>query len=249
MVFKKIARALLDHTDLVCTVAAGIGVVATAYLSAKAGAKSIRDIDYVWYDRVQETGDESDLDPKEKFELCWKNYIPPIVAGGITILNIAGGYNAGRAKYLTALSAVSALASRDTAVKMGATDAQKEKLYSPLPNNEMLVYEPYTQQSFMTTKEEIIWAELNINKFLQNNTVITLNQLLMLFKNAKTYPIGEDLGWDTDNEQWTYGGGNGYSFSAGLPWIDFVFAKTNVNGRDLLTLGYGIEPYNLHVVI
>lgn len=84
MRFQRQLNHIKDHASFLMSGTAIIGVVSTSYLTYKA-ALSATDKILINY---QETGEE--LDRKEKFKLVWKDYIPPVASGVVTIGCIIG---------------------------------------------------------------------------------------------------------------------------------------------------------------
>ena len=75
------------HSNVIISSGAVFGVISSGIMSAKAGAKSARMID----DEERQLGRA--LTRKEKFKLCWKNFILPVSTQTLTIAGIAGnGY-------------------------------------------------------------------------------------------------------------------------------------------------------------
>ena len=114
----------------------------------------------------------------------------------------------------------------------------KKKL---IHEDEMLVYEPNTEQYFITNKNEMMWAELTANKILSMEERVTLNQILALFPDAdKTKDKGKHIGWWLDDSYYEFIGYN-WGFY-GRPWLDFDPVYEEVNGQKMYILHFTVEP-------
>lgn len=84
---RKVERLVADNSPTLLTAIGVTGTISTAVLAARAGFRAQRLIleEQNWQD-LQELGHE--LDRKEKFEIVWKVYIPPVSTGVITIAAI-----------------------------------------------------------------------------------------------------------------------------------------------------------------
>lgn len=101
--------------------------------------------------------------------------------------------------------------------------------------SKLLVYEPYTDQYFYTTRETIAWVMLEANKRLMNNYDVRLNYIIKML-GGKSKPEGNLLGWNWENElqddAWGYFGG---------PWIELMpDVREDKNGA--LCLFYQVNP-------
>ena len=101
---KMIFHTIKIHGPAILTVLGCVGVPVTAYLSGKAAVKSN---DMEWNEleiRKVMKQDPAPLTTKDRISLCWKNYIPTVISGGLTIASIIGS-NRLSAKEIAMLSA------------------------------------------------------------------------------------------------------------------------------------------------
>src|SRR5688500_7097697 len=84
-----------ENSSLILAVGAGIGVVATAYLSAEAGYKTRQALEH-----------EKGMDLRDKVWYVWKLYIPAGTAGAVTILCVVGSKRSDGRKTLAAQTAL-----------------------------------------------------------------------------------------------------------------------------------------------
>lgn len=220
-----------------------LGTVATAILVHLADRKVFKDIN----------PDDDDKDLKKRIKSNWKYYIPPAIAGLVTI-GCSIGVNHWHLEKESALAAA-AILYKDKLKNFGSStenrdndDEDKElvKTHEKNPfqtkNEKIKIWEPFSKQWFRASQQEILWAEIIINKMLAQNYEVTLNDLLKIY-GCKTCKEGEYLGWSYDDdsftELWACGGallGN---------WIGFS-PQIISNGDDYyFSMDYEIQPSDL----
>ena len=213
-----------------------LGVGITGWLSHRAARKS---------------------DPEKKLKEQWKNYIPPVVSGLGTIACIIGanqihlGIEASMAAAVAFYKAAydeNDIFEKDLFRK--SSDEDKEQMVSrvmsnPRPSQTMKIkiLEPYTNQWFEATQQEILWAELCANKRMQQRGQVTLNEVLKLYSdpNIKMKKIGNKLGWSFDDE--CFQEMAGYYYAGG--WIDMCPQFDEIDGKRCFVMDYGINPNEL----
>lgn len=245
MNWRKLSDGFKDKSGTICAIGAVVGVFVTAYFSGKAAV------------RVEHTIDP-DMDKKEKAKEYAKAYAKTAVAAGVTSALIIGSDRIHVGK--EAMLAGAAVMWKDkfidldkkVAEKLGqeeygkihreiVDDKIKEKPYrGPLPNKEIgeiLVYEPYTDQYIITTRERIAFAMLEANEKLQKSFDVRLNYIIKLL-GGKWTPEGDKIGWNWENEAqdyaWSYYGG---------PWIDmWPNIVKRCDGHEALCIFYSVDP-------
>lgn len=245
---------LKDNKATICSGLACCGVFATAYFSGKAAV------------RVEHTID-ADMDKKEKAKEYAKAYWKTGIAAGATCALIISSdrIHVGTEAAIAGVAAMWKQKATDIDKKLieevGEEKAHRihndiiqEKIENDrknhpekfpeeknLPdgsmNSKLLVYEPYTDQYFYTTRETIAWAMLEANRMLQHNFDCRLNYIIKML-GGKPKPLGDKIGWNWENESqdyaWSYYGG---------PWIELVpQVSTDKDGRDALCLLYMVDP-------
>lgn len=216
----------------------GIGVagtVATAVLTGKASVRA--------HEILRE---EPVTTPQDKVKLVWKEFVPPVLVGSVTITSIVFANRIGtrRAAALAAAYSVSEKAFSEykekVVEKIGEKKeqvikdevAQKQVLDKPqktsdvivVGDNEILVYEPLNDRYFKSTMERLMQAQNKVNHERLNQNYISLND----FYNAaglKTTGMGEQLGWNLDHAL----------------ELDFSTVLTEDN-RPCLVMGYVFPP-------
>lgn len=109
-----IRRFTKEHSSALFSVGAGMGVITTAYLAAKAGYQTAQAMTYV----------EPDLELKEKARRVWRLYIPAGTSAAVTIICVAGAKRIDGRKTLAAQAAL--------AVSQRAYEAYREEVVEEL---------------------------------------------------------------------------------------------------------------------
>lgn len=236
-------------TALAC-IASGC-VVVTAILSARAAV------------RIQKVMDANpNMDNKQKAKTFVKEGWPAAVATGLTIAGIMGSDRAHVGKEI-AIAGVATMwrekflsLDKKAAEKIEekemdlihrelkmedrkrAQDLTNEVVYrKAAPGSLLLVYEPYTDQYFYTSRERIAWTMLAANRELMDKYDVRLNFIIKKL-GGTAYPEGDRIGWSMENSiqdySWSYIGG---------PWIELIpdITKTK-DGKEALCLFYQVDP-------
>lgn len=200
---------ILKQLPKALAVAGALGVPVTVYLSVKAGMK---------IERQLTESDCKDAQFKEKLKLTWKNYIPPVISGLLTIGAIIGGY-ALSAKQIAALGALagSLAAYKDELEakieekfgKQALDEIKKEvaeNLYSPTSVEEtgkgsLLCYESYSGRWFRSSQRAVEKAEETLNRRFEagDGEYLCLNDFYTLLGMAETH-FGFEFGWAANKD-------------------------------------------------
>lgn len=242
---------IINHLPKVLAVAGALGVPVTAYLSVKAGMKSERQF---W-----ENADIYNKMPfKEKLELTWKNYIPPVVSSLLTISAIIGGYSL-TAKQIAGLVAVggSLAAYKDELEakieeqfgKQTLDEIRKEiaeEVYSPTSveetgNGDILCYESYSGRWFRSSKKAVERAERALNRRFKagKGEYVCLNDFYTLLGLAESH-FGFEFGWAANKD---YYDGDILFENAIMPAGSFMNIPEEVLVIELTTNSYPMIGY------
>lgn len=242
---------------------AAIGVGVTGYLSYRAGKKScckelmLKAIKK--YAPVEEDALSNDLkairDSLNKDH--WKDYAPPIISGVLTAGCIIASDRLHVSKETALMTA--ALMYKDSYKKLAEKlpaqlrdpditaehDPQpsKQKEVQISANTKMDIYEPYTDQWFKASQQELLWAELAINKLMSQTGEARLSDLIGMLPGMKPDPINAPhYGWSWDDD--TFNEAASYYYNGS--WIDFCpILVEKPNGETYFRLEFGIHPNNL----
>lgn len=211
---KGITQHFLKSNSPALLAAVGVsGTVATAYLTGKASFRAAKLIDQ------QERKKARDLEPKEKVDLVWKLYIPPIVTGGVTVSAIIVGTAIGTRRTAAVAAAYTITDKAFTEYKgrvveqLGENQEQKirdaivkDEIHHNPPTNQqvmyagpgnVLCYERFTGRYFHSDMETLRKAENKINAKLNREMYAYLSDFYDLVGLDET-SASQELGWDSD---------------------------------------------------
>lgn len=224
---RQVGKFAQDNSPLILTTAGAVGVVATAYLSGRAGFKAGQIVAGEYLNRMIDEDDYLDeekeierLTLKETFNLTWKCYIPPAIAGVGTLGAVLMSNKIGmrRAAAMTTALALSEKAFDDYKAKVFEKIGEKKSTQirdefvqerinkDPLGDREpvhtgqgqTLCYEFYAGRYFYADVEAIRKAENQINWRLNNgHETASLSDFYQLLGLEKT-DVSEDVGWRAD---------------------------------------------------
>ena len=212
-----IRKNVKTHSPVILSVAAGIGTVATAYLTAKASFKAAEVI------RVREEEDGYSTEKRTRFKhrtkLVWKFYIPPAISTIGTIVCIAGSNRIGTKKIVAAQSALAVAQKalydyRDKVVEeFGSHTDRKikdkiaeESVHNDPPCNQdafvigsgtVLCCELFTMRYFQCDMETLRRAQNDINAKLNKHDYATLDDFYYAIHLSGTSYSGQ-VGWKSD---------------------------------------------------
>lgn len=210
---KRTEKLLADNSPAILTAVGVTGTLTTAFLTGKASFRASDDI------RAVENLRKVDLEPKEKFQLVWRLYIPPVATGVLTVVSIVGANRIGtrRAAAMAAAYSISEKALseyKDKIIeKIGVNKEQKirdevaqdQVNRNPPSQNQIIVtsggeilcHEAFTGRYFMSSMEALKKAQNETNALVLNNMYASLTD----FYNALDIPStsnSDELGWNTD---------------------------------------------------
>lgn len=222
MILTKFAKSaekfIQDNSPAILTAIGVVGTVSTAYLTGKASFRACRIIE-------EESArfapkDEPAMSSREKFELTWKLYIPPVVTGALTVVSIIGSNRIGnrRAAAMAAAYSISERAFteyKDKVVeRIGANKerairdelAQDRVNRNPKSKNEVIIsgggdvlcYDEYSGRYFESSMEEIKKAMNDTNYRIINDGFASLGDFYDRLSLPST-KYSEEVGWNTDH--------------------------------------------------
>lgn len=264
MNLNQIRKTLLDNLPSILSGAAMAGVVETTILAVKATPTAhfhLKDARMRKYAECSQ-----DLNLIEKAGIVYRDYIPTAICGSITITCIFAANYMHLSKEAGLVATYKLFEQRynqyreknremfgvenDTQIERSIDREQMEN--NPPPSylkryaeedGAFLCYEPLTDQYFLATKAQLMWAEMTINKILQQNSEVTLNELLRLLPGVdSSKPQGEKIGWYLDDSYYEFIGYN-WGFY-GTPWVDLVPRFDQVDGQEVMVIKFSIAPSN-----
>lgn len=187
--------------DILSGMAVG-GIFATALLGVRAGRKVANKVQ-TYYETVSPS-------LKQELSLTWKCYIPPVTSAILTSACMIGAHRT-HLRNEAVLAAVATLYSKKYQQLAGAAkktfDPEKYSEDTPpwLPRakeGESVYYEPISRQYFTATPQAMLYAQLYINKLLQEYWGVTLNDYLNVLPGCRRVPEGSQIGWYQGTDDW-----------------------------------------------
>lgn len=242
-----IMREVKRNSSTILSVVAGVGVISTAVLSAKATPKALDLIDQAEYEKGEK------LTILEKINVTGLCYTPAILSGLATITCIFGANYLNKKQQATLLSAYALLDRKFKYYRHGVQmefgshyddngkdfDAEVYKYTMNTddiqkPNDdEILVYDMFSRRYFNTTKDKLKEVEYNINKKLHTEDYVCLNDVYKLL-GEEPLDIGDAFGWSTQANfeiSWE-------------TWIEFMLQFVELDdGLEVHMMTYSTEPY------
>jgi hypothetical protein len=215
---KQAEKFTTDHSPQILTGIAVAGTIGTALLTGKATLKAHNLIKYETMKR------DSNSEPyyattKDKVVWSWKEFIPPVAVGALTVASIITASQIGtrRAAALAAAYAVSEKAfgeyKEKVVEKLGENKeravrddiAQDRVRNNPVSENQIIVsgggkvlcYEPFTGRYFMSDMETLKKAQNDLNYMVLNNYYASMSDFYDLIGLDRT-KLSDDMGWNSD---------------------------------------------------
>ena len=220
----------------------GLGVIATAVLSAKAAVKATKLIE-------EEQKQDKKLTKTEIFKKTATTFIPPVIVGVATIFcvgvssviskksqaSLAGAYallHQGYSKYKDKVKEIFGIEADSQIHKSIMEDKLVEKkptnVWVIYPENNLelddednnpkyLFYDEYSDRYFRATMLQVQNAEYHLNRCLTQGFFVTLNQFYD-FLGLDEMPFAESIGW---------------TICDGYTWLDFEHEKIMLDDNTL----------------
>jgi hypothetical protein len=224
-----IGRALNKSLPSILTGVTVIGICTTAILAAEETPKAIEIYNHRNYENNKQT-----------LVKVAKAYMPAIISGAATIAcAIASNrINTNRIKSLTTAyisldtnfrnykAATLALVGAETEKKIQEAAIEKDMDKPVVPEQQFIFYDRYSRRSIVSTCEDVITAEYELNRLFILRGYATLNDFYK-YLGLEDWESGDLLGWSFDE-----------GLNYGYEWVDF----SNVKHTDKVgTVWYSIE--------
>jgi uncharacterized protein DUF6353 len=216
------ARYLAHENRTVLLTAVGVvGTVSTAVLTGRASFKAGRIIEVAEHERAEESfGKEIELDTRERIDLVWTLYIPPVGVGALTIVAIilANRLDAQKAAGLAAAYGISerSFAEYRDKVQQKLGENKEQALRDEIAqervdrdpvsskqviitgNGEVLCKDNISGRYFMGSVEAIKKAENKINHEIVHHMYASLSHF---YEEIGLPPTrhSDEIGWNTNN--------------------------------------------------
>ena len=241
-----LGREIKRNGSTILSCIAGVGVISTAILAAKATPKALDLIDQAEYDKGEK------LTILEKFNVTGLCYVPAILSGIATISCIFGANYLNKKQQASLVSAYMFLDrkfkdyrhgvqmefgsyddnGRDVDTKVYKHTMDTDDVQKP-NDDEILVYDMFSRRYFNTTIEKLKEVEYSINKKLHTEDYVCLNDIYKLL-GEEQLDIGNAFGWSTQANfeiSWE-------------TWIEFMLQFVELDdGLEVHMMTYSTEPY------
>ena len=211
-VAKKFEKLLTDNSPVLLTSVGVAGTIATAVLTGKASFEAAK--------IINEAENGYALEPKEKVELTWKLYIPPVIvgAGTVSAIVLANRIGTRRAAAMAAAYTISEKAYteyREKVVeKLGEAKEQEvrdeiaqQRVNANPPNNEVIIVdngdvlflESYTGRYFKSSMETVKKALNDTNYQMYSDMYASLGDFQQRIGLPRT-SLSEEVGWTVEDK-------------------------------------------------
>lgn len=216
-ILKRAERFAVNNSTALLTAVGVAGTLSTAYLTGKASFKAAEIIRNEQFQR--NLHDQSGpMETKEKVQLVWKYYIPPVVTGSLTVASIIGAEHIGSRRAAAVAAAYSLTETAFTEYKakvvekIGETKEQqvRDSLAQDrvdrdpvgsreviIAGGEVLCYDTFTGRYFQSDMETIKKAQNDVNYMILNDMYASLSDFYQRIGLPRT-SISDDVGWNTD---------------------------------------------------
>jgi hypothetical protein len=215
---RKVEKMAVDNSPSLLTGIGVVGTVATAYLTGKAAVKASQLI------RIEEAKKTTSvlsyrLNNKEKIELVWVEFIPPVASCAVTIGAIIGANHIGSRRAAAVAAAYSlsekAYAEYKEKVVEKLGEKKEEKIRDEIAqdrvnknpsgsreviitgNGDVMCYDSLTGRYFKSSVEAIRRAENEINKQILDTDYATLSDFFDKL-GLRATAFSNEMGWNTD---------------------------------------------------
>lgn len=255
--------ALKKYAPDILTGMAMAGTAVTGWLGVRSGRMIEKEIEQhakhtpIFADNVACGTIVEGIGKKEELSMTWKYYIPPAASAILTSACIVGAH-AAHLHNEAVLASIAALYSGkyqqlvNSAKKaltpeeyglvqesVTADDMKDLPPWMPQPKEgETLYYEPVSEQYFCATPQAMLYAQLHINKTLQEYWGVTINDYLNVLPGCHRIPEGNQIGWYMGTDEWQELW-NELSYEGSFIDIEFIDAHDECGAK---RLWYNVQP-------
>lgn len=199
------------------------GVLTTTWLTHKAAQKAQLDIRNAEEYGAKHPDEIQLLTAKEKVELTWKHYVPPVLSCGATLAFIIAGNSVQSRRHAALITAVTLgetafseykdkmvetlgkgkeRKASDELIQKKVTEKEKEGAFQILnpreDHQEQYVYDTYSGRVLVSTIEKLHKAANEVARECINNDYASLN-LFYSKIGLPEIPVGDEVGWNNSN--------------------------------------------------
>lgn len=244
-ILRKSQKFVKRNGSTILTVTGGVGVVTTTVLAIKATPKALMLLE----EAEKEKGEE--LTKIEKVQVATPVYIPMVISGVATLACIFGANILNKRQQAALISAYALLDNsykeykgkvkelygedaNDQVMAEIVKDKYEESEEIETNSDEILFYDTFSDQFFLSTRVRVSQAEYNLNRSISMDGYASLNEF---YEYLDIEPVdgGEELGWSD--------GGNLTRYWQS--WIDFEHKTVLMedNETECIIVNMQQEPY------
>ena len=232
---------LKKNASTILTCVGGIGVIATSVMAVKATPKALSLLD----EAKEEKGEN--LTKTEVVKIAGPAYIPAIITGTATIACIFGANILNKHHQAALMSAYALLDNTykdyqnkvkelygediDSVIKDEIVKDKYKNTDISVSEEKQLFYDEYSQRYFESTTEDMLRAEMNLNRALTECGGVYLNEYFELIGLEPT-DYGNHLGWSASEIYETYWSN----------WVEFEHRKVFIDDLEVTIVSIVNEP-------
>ena len=226
----------------------GIGVAGIFTTTLLTGKATIKAVSLIHEREIEESKEE--LTKKEIIQTVWKEYIPVVITGGISIACVIGANSISSRRNAALATAYQITQTAFSDYKQQVISTVGEKKHAliehkvqdkkvqehPMPedsqqllvlgDDEQLCYDCYSDRYFKANARDLDAAENTINKLMLNENYISLNEAYSEMGVPPLPKNGEYIGWNVEDN-----------------YIHFKYGSSIApNGKTCLTITFDRDP-------
>lgn len=214
-VLKNLQKFAVQNSPTILTAIGAAGTISTAVLTARATFRAVRLIDEA--EAQGGTAGDPKQRLKERTALVWREYVPPVVVGAVTLAAIIGANHIGSrraAAFATAYKLSEKMAEEYRQKVVEKIGHEKEDLIRGdlakdrigrvpgvetivLGEGEVVFYDDWSGRAFKKTIDEVSHAVNQINYQINQSWCASLTDFYDLLGLPKTR-VSDDYGWNSD---------------------------------------------------
>lgn len=242
----KAIKMVADNSPTILTTIGVTGTVVTAYLTGRAAYRVGLDVNAGHYEPLLEGKEPEAYELKEKVQMYWKEFIPPVVVGAATVACVIGANRIGSRRAAAMAAAYSLLEKgfdeykdkvkeeigRQKEQRLRDDIAQDRVDANPLSSNQVIItgngdvlcYDQITGRYFNSNVEAIRKAQNDVNRDVIHNMYASLSDFYEKIGLPAT-GYSSEVGWNMDD------------------YLDVSFsAVLSEDGRPCIAISYQVNP-------
>lgn len=205
----------MSNSPAILTGLGVVGTITTAVLTGKAAYSSASILEDALIEKRQVQ--PGPLTNREKIDAVWKEFIPPVVVGAITLTAIIGANHIGTRR-AAAMAAAFKISERmaeeyrqkvvehmgDKKEEMVRSEVARDRIQNSqgvntivLNEDQIIFYDSWSARPFQSTRQRVEDAVNQVNYQINHNWSMSLTEFYQLLDLPGT-AVSDDFGWNTD---------------------------------------------------